>query len=80
MSKSDFAPGARVVWGGEEYVVWSLHRKSSWRWLAREGRTVEALVKSLALVAPAPDVKSSRKPRRLAAVATNPHDPTLESA
>lgn len=56
--------GTRVAWDGSphEYVVWSLHDKSGWRWITREGaeRAVPAKMTSLRVIghaatpAPAP--------------------------
>lgn len=55
MSKpNDFQPGARVLWAGTEYTIWSLHAKSGMRWISRDGRKpVEARLSNLELVAPA---------------------------
>jgi hypothetical protein len=48
--------GTRVAWGDDdrEYVVWSLHDKSGWRWITREGidRAIPAKMTSLRVIGP----------------------------
>jgi hypothetical protein len=71
-----FKPGARVRWAGDEYVIWAMHPKTSWRWISRDGRPpVQARVANLELLEAAATPRPAQADRRarLKVVANNPH-------
>jgi hypothetical protein len=51
-ARDPFPAGTRVLWDGDEFIVWDAHPKKGYRWIIREGseRPIAASVKNLTII------------------------------